>query len=57
MQHDLKPGTMLSDGKTFLKFASRDGYLEILRLQAEGRNRMDTVEFLRGFNIREFAEL
>lgn len=42
------PGKMLSDGKTFLRFSSQDGYLEILELQLEGKKRMSVLEFLRG---------
>lgn len=45
------PGTPVSDGKTFLKFATKDGYLSILQLQAEGKKRMDIRDFLRGFQL------
>ncbi len=46
-----EPGTPLSDGKTFLKFATKDGYLSILQLQAEGKKKMDIQDFLRGFQL------
>ena len=49
--HILKPGSIISDGKHFLRVACGEGFLSILNIQIEGKNRMNTVEFLRGFNI------
>lgn len=45
------PGTLLSDEKTYLKFACLDGYIHILDLQLEGKKRMSTVDFLRGYRF------
>lgn len=45
------PGTPVSDKKTFLKFATPDGYLQILELQLEGKKRMGVEEFLRGYRF------
>jgi len=53
--HNMKPGTIISDEKSFLKIACRKGSLNILSLQLEGKKRMNTVEFLRGFKISDFA--
>lgn len=50
-----EPGRFISDGKTFLKFACADGYINICSIQPEGRKRMNIVEFLRGFRIEKFA--
>jgi methionyl-tRNA formyltransferase len=55
--HKLKPGTILSDGKHFLKVACRDGFISISTLQIEGKKKMNTLEFLRGFRIADFAHL
>lgn len=44
-------GTMESDGKSFLKFACSDGYIQVKELQAEGKKRMPVEEFLRGFRV------
>lgn len=44
----LKPGQIITDGKSFLKFQTGDGILEILELQLEGKKRMKTADFLRG---------
>ncbi len=43
------PGTVDTDRKTRLRFAAADRWLEILEVQAEGRKRMATEEFLRGY--------
>jgi methionyl-tRNA formyltransferase len=43
------PGTINSDGKTFLRIACGNGWLEITDLQIAGKKRMKTDEFLRGF--------
>jgi methionyl-tRNA formyltransferase len=42
------PGTIRSDGKTYLRVACRDGWLAVDELQLAGRRRMTTEEFLRG---------
>lgn len=43
------PGSLLTDNKTFLRFAALDGILDIHELQLEGRKRMSTTDFLRGY--------
>ncbi|HTX88911.1 MAG TPA: methionyl-tRNA formyltransferase [Bacteroidales bacterium] len=47
-EHGLPPGTVTSDGKTFLKVAARNGYLCLLSVQPSGRKPMDIEEFLHG---------
>lgn len=42
------PGSMVTDGKSFLCVATGDRPVEILEIQAEGKRRMSVVEFLRG---------
>ncbi len=44
-----EPGNFETDGKTFLKFACRDGYIHVLDLQLEGKKRLAIEQFLRGF--------
>jgi methionyl-tRNA formyltransferase len=46
--HDLAPGTVLTDDKTFLKVACESGYLHVFELQLAGRKRMGVEDFLRG---------
>jgi methionyl-tRNA formyltransferase len=48
------PGRFTSDGRSFLKVAVADGYLQILSLQQEGKKRMDIREFLAGISLSSF---
>lgn len=45
----LNPGTVVTDGKTVLKFAATDGFIHVLDLQLEGKKRMLVADFLRGY--------
>ena len=47
------PGSVVTDQKTFLKFAAADGYLQVLELQLEGKKRMPAEAFLRGYKINQ----
>lgn len=47
---DQPVGTVLTDGKTYLKVAQSDGYQNIITLQLAGKKRMSVVDFLRGFH-------
>ena len=44
-------GDFETDGKTFLQFACADGYINIVDLQLEGKKRMPTEDFLRGYRF------
>lgn len=46
--HNHTPGEFFTDGKTYLKFACRDGFLNVKELQLEGKKRMQVADFLRG---------
>ena len=51
MRSDLHaaPGTVLSDGKTYLAIATQDGALALTDIQLAGKKRMDIKAFLLGF--------
>lgn len=49
--HHHPAGKVITDGKTFLKFACTDGYIHLLDLQLEGKKRMLIEDFLRGYRI------
>ncbi|SHF31969.1 methionyl-tRNA formyltransferase [Bacteroides faecichinchillae] len=49
--HDLTPGTIVTDGKKYIKVALPDGFVSILSLQLPGKKRLKTDEFLRGFHL------
>lgn len=43
------PGTIVSDNKSFLKFAARNGYISVKEIQLEGKKKIDVEDFLRGW--------
>ncbi len=43
------PGSICSDRKTYLKFATSDGYIAVDEIQLEGKKRMNIQDFLRGY--------
>ena len=49
----LHPGDAVTDYKTHLRFAARDGYLDVKELQQEGKKRMQVEDFLRGYAGRK----
>jgi len=51
--HQLAIGTYRTDGKTFLKIACSDGFIEILNLQMPGKKRMSIRDFLNGTHLCE----
>ncbi len=46
-------GTMDTDSKSYLRFRTSDGWIEVKELQMEGKKRMKTEEFLRGNPFRK----
>ena len=51
--HQLTPGTLLTDGKTYIHVAAADGIIGIRALQLPGKKRLKTAELLRGFRLTE----
>ncbi|HSR37544.1 MAG TPA: hypothetical protein VLL95_01420 [Phnomibacter sp.] len=49
--HALQPGSFETDGKSYLRFATADGFVYALEVQMEGKKRMQVEDFLRGFRI------
>lgn len=45
-------GTVDANGKDVLRFATSDGYIQVLELQLEGKKRMSASDFLRGWKSR-----
>ena len=48
IEHNDQPGALITDGKKFAKIALKDGYLQLKRVQAPAKKRMDIGELLRG---------
>ena len=51
--HGEEIGTVSTDGKTYLRVALTDGYLNIKSLQLAGKKRMPVADFLRGLKVTE----
>ncbi|MEL5894840.1 methionyl-tRNA formyltransferase [Bacteroides sp. GD17] len=51
--HQLSPGTLLTDGKTYIRIAATDGFVGVHALQLPGKKRLKTDELLRGFRLTE----
>lgn len=51
--HQLTPGTLLTDGKTYIHVAATNGFIGIRVLQLPGKKRLKTDELLRGFRLTE----
>lgn len=47
----ISTGAFLTDGKTYLKFATKDGFIKLTEVQFEGKKRMMIDEFLRGMRV------
>ena len=45
------PGSIDTDGKSYLRIACREGWIEVVSLQLAGKRRMPTEDFLRGAHI------
>ncbi len=52
-----KPATVITDNKTYIHIATKDGFLEVQELQMQGRKRMHTKAFLNGFDFEGQAKL
>lgn len=48
---DMIPGTIITDRRTYLNITCNDGLLSLEEVQLEGKRRLKTTEFLRGFRI------
>lgn len=49
--HKTAPGKFETDQKTYLRFSCSDGWIDIAELQLEGKKKMETVDFLRGYRF------
>ena len=49
----MAPGSVLSDGKSWLAVTTADGAISLTDLQAAGKKRMNVRDFLAGFREPE----
>ena len=47
--HSVEPGTIVCDGKTYLKVAVRNGFIHLTEVQPAGRKAMNSLDFLKGY--------
>jgi methionyl-tRNA formyltransferase len=54
-KEDVEPGisagAFLSDNKTYLKFATKNGFISLIEIQQEGKKKMEIGDFLRGIRL------
>ena len=53
--HSKEPGTLLTDGKSYVKIAVTDGFVSLLSLQIPGKKRMPVADLLRGFHFEGYS--
>ena len=51
--HKYKCGTLLTDGKTYIRVAVQDGFIGIRSLQLPGKKRLTVDELLRGYHLAD----
>jgi len=51
--HQLSPGELVSDNKTYLKFATKDGFIIPNMVQLQGKRKMEIRDFLNGFDTEK----
>lgn len=56
-EHHQPNGLLSTDNNSFLKVHAEGGFLNITDIQLEGKKRMRTVDFLKGFKIKEGARV
>ncbi len=49
--HRYEVGKLLTDNKNYIKISTADGFIDILTMQAAGKKRMKTPDFLRGYDF------
>lgn len=53
IKHENQIGHVLTDEKSYLKFACANGYIQVTDLQLEGKKRMLIADFLRGYRFQK----
>ncbi len=53
--HQLEVGSVITDGKRFIKVAVNDGFINLKELQLAGKKRLSAEELLRGFKFSATA--
>lgn len=51
--HGKDAGSIETDGRSYLKFSTKDGYLNLKVIQIEGKKRMEINDFLKGYRFEK----
>ena len=51
--HQMEPGSVLTDSKTYFRIAAADGFIGVHSLQLPGKKRLKIDELLRGMRLTE----
>lgn len=54
---EIKPGEVETDYKSYIKFACQNGWLNLQKIQLEGKRRMNIQDFLNGMSAKMKKEL
>ena len=49
--HNLEPGTIVSDNKSFLKVACKNGFINLLNIKMQGKRMLEIADFLNGYDV------
>ncbi len=52
----LDSGTLITDNKSYLKVATKNGLYSVLQIQMQGKRKMKIDEFLRGYNFPDSSK-
>jgi methionyl-tRNA formyltransferase len=56
-KHDYESGKLLTDNKNYISITTPDGFVSVKNMQAAGKKRMNTEDFLRGYDFSSGSEL
>lgn len=51
--HEFRPGSFHTDGSSYFKIATQDGFILVSRLQLQGRRQMKIKDFLNGYRFKD----
>ncbi|MBW6479523.1 MAG: methionyl-tRNA formyltransferase [Bacteroidales bacterium] len=55
-KHTFEPGKLLTDNKKYISISTIDGFISVKNMQAAGKKRMNTEDFLRGYDFSSAPE-
>ena len=56
-EHNFLPGSIISDNKSYINIATKDGYINLTVIQIQGKKQMPVKELLNGFDITKYQRL